>query len=257
MMTGGLLKFIVKIRKVCNNSKAKDAFFRYSISRITKYHIRPGTRAKQLFSTHPNDGSIWNNTDPCDISLENTSDTKGPVSIDVTKESVKATITPMSIEIDNNINVAQYSVTTTNTPMPIEDDKTWYDSNEESDLWHEAAETMDNYQEWVDPPTILGDTDKTQPINKHINTHPHNSEQHIERLKSNISASDCNTGCQFLCSMFYKFIYFMLFVHSRLVPSQARPLCIYLKYCPRLSPLHLSLYGTGLINHASNTPRNT
>ena len=70
----------------------------------------------------------------------------------------------MSIKIDNNTNVAQDSVATTTTPMSIENDERWYDANEEYNLWHDAAEIMDNYQEWVDPPTVLGDTDKTEPI---------------------------------------------------------------------------------------------
>ena len=70
----------------------------------------------------------------------------------------------MLIEIDNNTNIVQNSITTTTIPMSIEDVKTWYDANEEYNLWHDAAEIMDNYQEWVDPPTVLGDTDKTEPI---------------------------------------------------------------------------------------------
>ena len=70
----------------------------------------------------------------------------------------------MSIEIDNNINAAQDSVATTTTSKSIENDKTWYDANEEYNSWHDAAETMDNYQEWADPPTVLGDMDKTDPI---------------------------------------------------------------------------------------------
>ena len=93
--------------------------------------------------------------------------------------------------------------------MSTEDDKTWYDANEEYDFLHNTAETMDNYQEWVDPPTVLGDTDKTKPINEHIEQHLHDSEHHKGRLKSNISAS--NTGYQFLHTMFYKIIYSMLF----------------------------------------------
>ena len=115
----------------------------------------------------------------------------------------------MSIEIDNNTNVAQDSVATTTTPMSIENDETWYDANEEYDLWHDAAETMDNYQEQADPPTVLKDKDKTNPINEHIKPHIHEGEHHTGSLKSNISAP--NTGYQFLHSMFYKIIYFMLF----------------------------------------------
>ena len=209
VMTGGMLKFIMKRRKVCTNSKGKDAFFGSNITRITKHHIQPATRVKELLAAHPDDDSIWNNTDPCDVSLDDTRDTEGPVSIDMTKEPVKTTTTPMSIKIDNNTNVAQDSVATTTTPMAIENDKTWYDANEEYDSWYNAAETMDNYQEWADPPTILGDTDKTDPINGHIKPHIHEGKHHTGSLKLNISPP--NTGYQFLHSMFYKIIYFMLF----------------------------------------------
>ena len=126
-----------------------DVFFWSSITRITKHHIPLVTRVKKLLAAHQDDDSIWNNTDPCDISLDDTSDTKGPVRTDVTKKSVKATTTPMSVEIDTNTNVAQDLVTTTTTPMSIEDDKTWYDDNEQYDWWHNVAETMDKYQRWV------------------------------------------------------------------------------------------------------------
>ena len=145
VMAGGLLKFITKMRKVCNTFKGKNAFFGSSITRITKHHVQPVTRVKELLAAHPDDDSIWNNTDPCDVYLDNTSDIEGPVSIDVTKGPVKATTTPMWIKIDNNTNVAQNPVTTTTTPMSIEDDETWYDANEENDLWHNATETMNNY----------------------------------------------------------------------------------------------------------------
>ena len=44
--------------------------------------------------------------------------------------------------------------------MSTEDDETWYNANEEYDSWQEVPETMDNYQEWDDPPIILEDTSK-------------------------------------------------------------------------------------------------
>ena len=143
------------------------------------------------------------------VSLDDTSDTEGPVSTNVTKEPVKTTTTPMSIEIDHNTNVAPDSVATTTTPISIENDKTWYDANEEYDLWNNTTETMDNYQEWVDPPTVLGDTDKTEHINKHDKPQIYHGKHNIESLKLNISTP--NTGYQFLHSMFYKIIYFILF----------------------------------------------
>ena len=90
----------------------------------------------------------------------------------------------MSIEIDNNINTAQYSTATTTARMSTETNKILYTVNEEYDLWHDAVEIMDNYQEWTNPPTVLEDVDK--PIIKPI------------------------TGYQFKHFMFYKIIYFTI-----------------------------------------------
>ena len=67
---------------------------------------------------------------------------------------------------------------------------------------------MDNYQEWTDLPTVLKHVDKTEYIIKHIK-HVHEGKHHTGSLKPNISAP--NTGYQFMHSMFYKIIYFMLF----------------------------------------------
>ena len=67
---------------------------------------------------------------------------------------------------------------------------------------------MDNYQEWVDPPTVLGDTGKPEPINEHIEPDFHGGKNHSGRLKSSISAF--NIGYQFLHSVFCKIIYFVL-----------------------------------------------
>ena len=120
---GGILKFITKMRKVCTNSKGKDKFFGSSITRITKHHVWPATRVEELLAAHPDDDSVWNNTDPFGVSLDNTSDTDSPVSIDVTKKPVKTTTTPMSIDIVNNINMTQDSATTTTTLMSTENDK--------------------------------------------------------------------------------------------------------------------------------------
>ena len=104
-------------------------------------------------------------------------------------------------KIDNNINVAQDTAAITTTLMSTEDDKTWYDANEEYDLWHNAAETMNNYQEWTDPQTVLKEANKTESIIKHIKLHVHEGKHHTGSLKSNISAP--NTGYQFMHSMFY------------------------------------------------------
>ena len=121
---GGILKFKTKMRKMCTNSKDKDVVFGSSITRSTEHYIRPATRVKELLAAHPDDDSICNNIDPCDVSLDNTSDTKSPVSINVTKKSVKTMTTPMSIKIDHNINVAQDSAATTTTLMSTENEKT-------------------------------------------------------------------------------------------------------------------------------------
>ena len=70
--------------------------------------------------------------------------------------------------------------------MSIENDETWYDANEEYNLWHNAAETMHNYQEWTDPPTVVGDTDLTNPIIEHIDPHFHKGDELLNSLKSTI-----------------------------------------------------------------------
>mmetsp|Transcript_11549 Transcript_11549/g.12947 ORF Transcript_11549/g.12947 Transcript_11549/m.12947 type:complete len:111 (-) Transcript_11549:36-368(-) len=110
----------------------------------------------------------------------------------------------MSIKDDNNMNMVKNSVTATTTPMSIKDDKTWYDANEEYDSWHEVTETMNNYQEWGDPSIILEDTDKTEPIDEHIKPDFYDGKQHTGRLKPSILPF--NSGYQFLLYMFYKII---------------------------------------------------
>ena len=64
---------------------------------------------------------------------------------------------------------------------------------------------MVNYQEWVDPPIVVGDTNKTDLIMEHIEPHNNENDQHTSNLKSNVS-----TGSQLVHSMLYKVIYFML-----------------------------------------------
>ena len=93
MLAGGLLKFLTRVRKVCIDSEKKDVFFGSSITRITEHHIRPATKVEQLLAADPDDDIIWNNTDPCDVSLENISDSEEPVN---------STTTPTSIEIENS-----------------------------------------------------------------------------------------------------------------------------------------------------------
>ena len=57
---------------------------------------------------------MWNNTDPCDISLDDTSDLEEPVN---------STTTTMSIGTENISNATQDSVATTKTIMSEENNK--------------------------------------------------------------------------------------------------------------------------------------
>ena len=92
--------------------------------------------------------------------------------------------------------------------MSEENNKTWYDANEECDSWHNAAETMDNYKEWINQPTLVGDTNITNPIIEHIDPCVHQGSEHTNSLKSTILTP--NSGYQFLYSMLCNFFCFML-----------------------------------------------
>ena len=53
--------------------------------------------------------------------------------------------------------------------MSIKDDKLWFDTQEEYDMWYNTPETTDNYQEWNDPPNIPEDMSSiSESPNKHI-----------------------------------------------------------------------------------------
>ena len=223
VMTGGFLKFIKQLRKVCTHSKGKNVFFglsiskftkqnnrparkdknvffKSSISKFTKHYVWPTIRAKKLLDAHLDDDCIWNNTNPCDVSLDNTSNSEEPVN---------STSTTTSIGIENNSNATQNSVDTTTTIiMSEENEEIWYNTNKEYDLWHDATETMDNYQEWISPPTIVGDTNTINPIINYIDPHIHQGDEHTNIMKSTISTP--NSGWQFLHSMLYKNICCML-----------------------------------------------
>ena len=116
--------------------------------------------------------------------------------------------------------------------MSIQDDKTWYDVSEEYDSWHDVKETMDNYQERVDLPTVLGDTDKTEPINEHIKPDFHDGEHHTGCLKSSILAF--NIGYQFLHSMFYKIIYIMLFCRFKASAITSKTIVYVFETCSKI-----------------------
>ena len=180
-MTGGLLNFIKQLHKVCTPSKDKNIFFGLTISMITEQHVRPPSKNKNVFfgssiskfteihirPTKPDDDCIRKNIDPCNIFLDDTSESKEPVN---------TTMKTTSIRSEENSNMTQESIGSTAKSMSEKDNETWYDTNEEQDYdsWHDAIDTMDNYQEWVDPPT----TDKS--------------------------------GCKILISMICKFICFIL-----------------------------------------------
>ena len=75
----------MRVRKVCTNTEDKDVFFGSSITRITKHHFQLATGVEKLLLVHPNDDVIWDNTDLCNIFLEDTSGTEDPANVDVTK----------------------------------------------------------------------------------------------------------------------------------------------------------------------------
>ena len=126
----------MRVRKVCNNTEDIDVFFGSRVTRITEHHFSPATTVEQLLAAHPNDDAIGDNTDPCNVSLDDTSGIEDLANVDVTEESVVTTATPMSTK-DNN---------------------TWYNAIEKYISWYGVAEAMGNYQEWKNPPIILKDT---------------------------------------------------------------------------------------------------
>ena len=79
---------------------------------------------------------IWDNTKPCNVSLDNMSGTEDLVNINGIKESISTTTT-----LTSNVY-----------------DKIWYNTHKECDLWYNVPETMDNYQEWDNLPNVLKDT---------------------------------------------------------------------------------------------------
>ena len=69
------------------------------------------------------DNAIWDNTNPCDVSLEDMGGTEDLANIYVTKESIA----------------------TTTTLMPSVYNQIWYNTHEEWDSWHNVLETMNGY----------------------------------------------------------------------------------------------------------------
>ena len=127
VMPAGLLKFIKQLGKVCIASRnkniffgstismiteqhfrsppeSKNVFFGLSISKFTEHHIRPTTRVKKLLDAHPGDDCMWMNTDPCNVSLDDTSESEEPVN---------TTMTTTSIRSEDDSNVTHESIGTT------------------------------------------------------------------------------------------------------------------------------------------------
>ena len=102
---------------------------------------------EELISAHPTDDAILDNTNPCDVSLDDIDGTETVASIDITKES---------------------TITTT-TSMSTKDDELWFNAHEESDSWYDTPETMNKYKEWDNLPNILEETSIiNESPNKHI-----------------------------------------------------------------------------------------
>ena len=81
------------------------------------------------------DVTIWDNTNTCNVSLDNMNSTEALA----------------------NINRRKEPITTITILMSSVYDKLWYNTYEECDSWHNVLETMKGYQEWDDSPNILED----------------------------------------------------------------------------------------------------
>ena len=155
---GELIKFLARVRTVCDDTEDADAFFGSWVTKITKHHLQLITIVKELLAAHPTDDAIWDNTNPYDLFLEDINGTETAARIDFTKESI----------------------VTTTTSMSIKDDELWFNAHGESDSWCDVPETMDNYQEWDNTPNILGDTSIID-------------ESPKEHIESDFYISECQT----------------------------------------------------------------
>ena len=111
------------MRRICNDAKNETKFFGSQLPSITKHQLQPTTTVRRILATHLMDDAIWDNKNPCDVSLDNMSGTEDLVNIDETKESTATTTTFTSSVYD----------------------EIWYDTHEECDLWYDVLKTMDNY----------------------------------------------------------------------------------------------------------------
>ena len=58
-----LIKFLMRVNKVCNNNEETDEFFGFCVTRIIKHNFRPATIVEQLIAKYPNNDAIWDNAD--------------------------------------------------------------------------------------------------------------------------------------------------------------------------------------------------
>ena len=96
MKAGALIKFLMLVRKICSDTGDKNVFFGSQLTYITKHHLQSTSIVKQMLATHLIDDAIWNNENPCNVSIDNTNGTEALANIHMTKESIATTTTPMS-----------------------------------------------------------------------------------------------------------------------------------------------------------------
>ena len=82
---GELIKFLARVRTVCNDTDNADVFFGSRVTKVTKHHFQPTTIVKELLSAHLIDDAIWDNTNPCDISFDIVDDAEITTNIYITK----------------------------------------------------------------------------------------------------------------------------------------------------------------------------
>ena len=82
MKTGDLIKFLMQMRRICNDAKDKNIFFGSRQSSITKHQFQPTMTVKQMLATHLMDDTILDNTNPCNVSLDSMSGTEDLINID-------------------------------------------------------------------------------------------------------------------------------------------------------------------------------
>ena len=73
------------VHTFCNDTEDTNVFFGSRVTKITKHHFRPTTIVKELLVAHLTDDDIWDNTNPCEISIDNTNSIETVANIDVTK----------------------------------------------------------------------------------------------------------------------------------------------------------------------------